>query len=321
MINMMFKFKEPSIKTKETMADVALNGSNKDYKNSIISKIKNLTNHKHVEITNSGNASIFIALSAVGDNITIPNQGAWHGFKQISKCLNKNITLLKTEYGIINPDDITELEDESSLILTSFAGYTGEQNLKEISKICREKSITLIEDASAGIGDRKNKLGNGKYSDIILTSTGSPKIINAGSGGIISTNNPKIFEKTKIQQKIVKPNEIILSGIDVELENVGKKLEDTITASSYLKNKLDDVIHQNKRGLNVIIKDPKPKDISWNLKQELKINKSGFITKCPNYNRVKEKAIAIEIKNLDYDCLKKDKLNHIIETVEKYKNN
>ncbi|MDO5848983.1 MAG: DegT/DnrJ/EryC1/StrS family aminotransferase [Methanobrevibacter sp.] len=317
---MTFKFKEPSLKTKETMADVALNGASKNYEESIVSKIKGHTGHENVRVTNSGNASIFIALSGVGENIIIPDQGAWNGFKQVANLLNKNITILKTEQGIIDSEDIEELENNSSLILTSFAGYSGEQNLKEISEACKEKSITIIEDASAGIGDRKKRLGNGEYSDIILTSTGSPKIINAGSGGIISTNNREIFENTKIQQKIVKPNEIILSGIDVELDNIEKKLENTINACSYLKNNLDNVIHQDKRGLNVIIKDQKPKDLSWNLKHELEINKSGFITKCPNYNRVKEKAVAIEIKNLDYCCLTKEKLDLIIEKVEKFKN-
>ena len=80
------------------------------------------------------------------------------------------------------------------------------------------------------------------------------------------------------------------------------------------------MIHPGKRGLNVIIKDSNPKELSWKLKQELKINKSGFITRCPNYNRIKEKAVAIEIKNLDYNCLTKEKLDYIIETAEKYRN-
>jgi hypothetical protein len=43
-----------------------------------------------------------------------------------------------------------------------------------------------------------------------------------------------------------------------------------------------------------------------------------MITKCPNYNRLKEKAVAIEIKNLDISCLNKDNLNEIIEIIKKY---
>lgn len=316
----MFKFKEPSIKTKKTIADIILNGSIKDYATSVNEKIKKHTGHKYSAITNSGNGSIYLALSSIGENLLIPDQGGWNGFKQIGKLLNKNITQVKTQQGLIDLEKLEEEENNQTLILTSFAGYTAEQNIKEISKICREKNITLIEDASAGIGDKKNKLGNGKYSDIIIASTGSPKIINAKQGGIISTKNKEILEKTKIQQKIIKPNQITEAAIDIELENIEKKLEKTIKACKYLKNNLENVIHKEKRGLNVIIKDPNPKELSWKLKKNLKINKSGFITKCPNYNRLKEKAIAIEIKNLDYNCLKKEKLDYIIETVENYRN-
>ena len=94
--------------------------------------------------------------------------------------------------------DELEINENSALIFTSFAGYTAEQDIERISKYCRNNDIMTIEDASAGIGDKKNKLGNGKYSDIIIASTGSPKMINVGSGGFITSNNEEIFKKTNI---------------------------------------------------------------------------------------------------------------------------
>ena len=45
-----------------------------------------------------------------------------------------------------------------------------------------------------------------------------------------------------------------------------------------------------------------------------------MITRCPNYNRVKEKAVAIEIKNLDISELEKDNLDRIIEVIKKHQN-
>lgn len=316
----MFKFKEPSMKTKKTIADVAINGASIDYNESVNKKLKKHTGHAYSTVTNSGNGSIYLALSATSENLIIPDQGAWNGFKQIGKLLNKNMTLIETQEGLVIPEKLEYMENGSTIILTSFAGYTADQNMKEISEVCREKDITIIEDASAGIGDRKKKVGNGKYSDIIIASTGSPKIINAGQGGILTTDNKEILEKTRIQQKITKATQITSAAIDSELENAEEKLEKTINACRYLKNNLEDVIHPEKRGLNVIVRDPNPKELSWKLKEKLKINKSGFITRCPNYNRIKEKAVAIEIKNLDYGCLTKENLDCIIETVEKYRN-
>ncbi|WP_405267217.1 DegT/DnrJ/EryC1/StrS family aminotransferase [Methanobrevibacter sp.] len=315
----MFKFKEPSQETREIMSKVALGEiANIDFEQSAIDKIRSLTNHSEVKITSSGNNSIFIALSSVEGDIIIPDQGGWHGFKQIAKFLNKNIITLKTDLGIINTDYLDELEinDKSALIFTSFAGYTAEQDTKAISKYCKSNSITTIEDASAGIGDSEKKLGNGKYSDIILASTGSPKIINVGSGGFISTDDEEILKATSLPQKLSKTSDIICSGIDSELDNVKENLELALNATCYLKKCIPSAIHANKRGVNIIIPHEDAKSISWNLKKSLPTDKSGFVTTCPNYNRVKQKAIAIEVKNLDYSCLKKEYLDKILEELK-----
>lgn len=313
----MFKFKTPSQKTLKIMSDVAKGNIKENYEDRCVEKIKGWTSHEFVEMTSSGNNSILIALSAIDGDIIVPDQGGWHGFKQIAKFLNKKLITLKTDLGIINPNymDDLEIKENSALIFTSFAGYSGEQDTKCISKYCKNNNITTIEDASAGIGDKKHNLGNGNYSDIILASTGSPKMINVGSGGFITTNNEEFFDKTKLPQKLSKTNEIICSGIDSELDLVEENLELTLNATEHLKNNISNVIHKDKRGVNVIISHDNAKEISWNLKKSLPIDKSGFITTCPNYNRVKQKAIAIEIKNLSYECLKKDYLDKIIDEV------
>lgn len=311
----MFKFKTPSQETKEIMSKVASGQINKDYEKSAIDKIKKLTGHEHAKITTSGNNSIFIALAAIEGDIIIPDQGGWHGFKQIAKFLNKDIITLKTDLGLVNPNylDDLEIKENSALIFTSFAGYTAEQDIEGITKYCRDNNITTIEDASAGIGDN-DKLG--KYSDIIIASTGSPKMINVGSGGFITTNNEDIFKKTSLPQKLSKTSQIVCSGIDSEIDNVGKNLELTLNAIDYLKKRIPNTIHANKRGVNVIIQHDDAKSICWDLKKSLTTDKSGFITTCPNYNRVKTKAIAIEIKNLDYECLKKEYMDKILEELK-----
>lgn len=298
------------------MSEVALGKTNTNFEEICTEKIKQLTEKEEVKITSSGNNSIFIALAAIKGDIIIPDEGGWHGFKQIAKFLNKNVITLKTNSGLINPTYIDELDitEDSALIYTSFAGYCAEQNTKKISEYCKNNGIITIEDASAGIGDTRNKLG--RYSDIILASTGSPKIINVGQGGFIATNDSEIFKESKTPQKLSKTSEIICSGIDSELKNVGEKLELTLNATKYLKKHINNNLHSNKRGINVIIPHDDAKSISWNLKKRLTIDKSGFITTCPNYNRVKEKAIAIEIKNLDYSCLEKKYLDKIIEEIE-----
>ena len=117
-------------------------------------------------------------------------------------------------------------------------------------------------------------------------------------------------------QKLSKASEIICGGMDCELDNAEENLQITLDATDYIKKHLTNTLHPDKRGINVIIPHEDAKSVGWNLKQNLKTDKRGFITTCPNYNRVKAKAIAIEIKNLDYRCLEKKNLDKIIEEME-----
>ncbi|MBR6928245.1 MAG: DegT/DnrJ/EryC1/StrS aminotransferase family protein [Methanobrevibacter sp.] len=312
---MMFRFKRPGRKTLDIMSEVAKGNVDKNFEESCIAKIRDLTTKEHVKMTSSGNNSIFIALSAITGDIIIPDQGGWHGFKQIAKFLDKNIVTLKTDAGLINTDYLDELEisEGSALIFTSFAGYTAEQDIRSIVSYCKDNSITTIEDASAGIGDSENRLGC--RSDIILASTGSPKIINVGSGGFIATDDDDVFTRTSLPQKLSKTTEIICSGIDNEIDNVSKNLQVSLNATEHVKKHIPNTLHADKRGINVIIPHENSKSICWDLKKTLTTDKSGIITTCPNYNRVKQKAICIEIKNLDYACLEKENLDIIIDEV------
>ena len=318
MINMLFEFKTPKNETKQIMSDVASGKlENTTFEKDCEIRVCELTSAEHGRITSSGNNSIFAALNSVNGSVIIPDQGAWHGFKQIAKFLKKEIILLKTDLGLINPNEIDELDipDDSALIYTSFAGYTAEQDVKAISKYCKSNGITTIEDASAGIGDEKKILGSCRNSDIVIASTGQPKIINVGSGGFICSNDENIFRESSLPLKLSKTNEIISSGIYEELKSVERNLQVTVNATNYLKKHIPNTIHSDKRGVNLIIRDDDSKEKTWKLKKVLPINRSGFITQCPNYNRVKAKAISIEIKNLNYNCLQKEYLDEIISAI------
>ena len=310
----MFKFKTPSKETLKLMSEVANKKVNEDFENKSIELIKKLTKKENAKITSSGNNSILISLNSIEGDVIIPDQGGWHGFKQIAKFLGKNIITLKTDTGLINTRYLDEIEfkENSALIFTSFAAYTAEQNIKKIAQYCKNNNIISIEDASAGIGDKKDL---GKYCDIILASSGSPKMINVESGGLIAFDNNDILKKSSIPLKLSKTSKIICSGIYSELKNVSKNLELAINATQHIKKHIPNTLHPNKRGVNIIIPHENATEISWNLKKKLKTDTHSMITTCPNYNRVKQKAICIEIKNLNYNCLTKDKQKIIIEEI------
>jgi hypothetical protein len=323
-----FQFKKLSNESKIDISKAFQSNEDNSYLIDGEDKISHVTFHENVGLVNSGNSAILIALNSINSPILIPNQGAWHGFKQIAKFLNKEIIEFKTNQGLINIDYIQDTLDQlklnknsyykGAIALTSFAGYTAEQPIKEIAKFTSENDLILIEDASGGILDDKKNLGNGKYSDIIVSSMGSYKIINLTYGGFISTNNQEIFENSKLLLKTLSLNNEIAKGLVLEIKNGEEAFKIAIKSCKYLKKNLDDVIHPDKRGLNVITSSNNPKKSVINLRNKFNL-KGSFITRCPNYNRLKEKAVAIEIKNLSPKSLNKESLDYIIDIVSNFK--
>ena len=335
---MNLKFKKPSKETQMAMSKVASGEDNQDYHSLAEDKLASITNHTNAKLVNSGNSAIMAAMNSIDGAILIPDQGAWNGFKQIAKFLNKDLITVKTNKGLIDLDNLYEsiisssennlvdLDDEnnkSALFLTSFAAYTAEQDMKAICDFAHKNNILVVEDASGAIGDYENRLANGDYSDIIIGSTGSPKIVNVEDGGFITTNDETLFEKSNLLLKTMKASNITSCGIYNELDYAEENLKRTIDACSSLKEKIEketnfSVFHGDKRGINVIMETDDPKSLSYKLRQEFVLDSHGMITKCPNYNRLKEKAVAIEIKNLDLSCLTYDNLDEMIFVLNKF---
>ena len=102
--------------------------------------------------------------------------------------------------------------------------------------------------------------------------------------------------------------------VETDWYNVRYIINDKLTISTSSRGNF----YLDKRGINVILKTDDAKKLSYDLRHELVLDSHGMITKCPNYNRLKEKAVAIEIKNLDISCLNKDNLDEIVEIIKKY---
>ena len=127
---MQFEFKTPKDETLKTMSDVASGKlNNTDFEKECENKVCELTNSEHAKITSSGNNSIFVALSSIKGDVIIPDQGGWHGFKQIAKFLNKNIITLKTDLGLINPYELDIVLPELHLAIEFNGNHWHEEGI------------------------------------------------------------------------------------------------------------------------------------------------------------------------------------------------
>lgn len=89
------------------------------------------------------------------------------------------------------------------IVPVDFAGLP--VNLEEFRELADRHSLWLIEDAAHAPGGYfvdseglKNKCGNGKYADCAVFSFHPVKHIACGEGGMVTTNNKKIYELLKL---------------------------------------------------------------------------------------------------------------------------
>lgn len=324
MIQLELHFKKPSKEARKAMCEAAIridHASNRGFDEVKLAQdeISNFTNHEHVKIVNSGNSAILAAMSSFKDKILIPDQGGWIGFKNMAEFLGLETIEVPTKLGIVNPEVVEDTINKyrpEALFITSFAGYIAEQPVKGLFDVCDDRNIVLVEDISGGIGDIEKKLGNGDHAHVIVASTGSPKIVNVGNGGFVSTNDNEIFKKSKAILKTLKASPITCAGISEEIKNAPQLLSKTIEACDIIKKEFRSAIYSNKRGITVALETNDPKKIGYLLRQKLKADGRSIITVCPRYERVMIDAVCLEIKNLDVQCLENDSLKEIIQIVK-----
>jgi|SRR5690554_153361 len=91
----------------------------------------------------------------------------------------------------------------SGIVPVDFAGLP--VNLEEFRKLADEYNLWIIEDAAHSPGgsfiDSKgvvNKCGNGQYADLAVFSFHPVKHIACGEGGMVTTNDEKLYELLKL---------------------------------------------------------------------------------------------------------------------------
>ncbi len=314
----MLNFKKISDDTAEIMKDAV--GSKKDYYSVAVNKIQKLTKSNETHILNSANSCLLVIAEKIGEPVLVADQGGWNGFIKSCEIFDKKVEYLPTDDGVVNIKELEKYLKEheiKSLYITSLAGYTAKQPLKEIQEVCNIYDVLLIVDISGSVGDEEIY----NYGDIQVASTGSPKIINIENGGFINNITQKI-ELNKHILKTLKADNITCAGISHEIVKSVEIREKTIEMNQYLKDKLvkllseDDihnVIYPEYHGLNTMItveSKSKAKKLAYNIRQRIEID-GNIITTGPNYNRIKKACVIIETKNLDVNSLTEKNMDYI----------
>jgi len=317
-------FKNPAEETRQAMCDASLEMGNrprtKEYRESAEESIEKITGHDHARVLSSGNAAIMAAMANIEGLVMIPDQGGWSGFRKMAEFLGRTVLYLPTSEGVVDEEILEEQlkqKKPDALFITSFAGYMAEQPVKAIFEICEDQGVLLVEDASGSVGDPEGNLANGDHSHVLVASTGSPKVVNVGNGGFISTSDPQKFQDTGFLLKTLQASPVTCAGLREEIKKAPLNLVKNIDACKFIKKELKTCLHPDKRGINVTVPVDEPKKIGRTMRQALNVKGGGMITTCPRYDRIKQPAVCLEIKNLDINCLSRDNLQEIVATVHR----
>jgi perosamine synthetase len=163
---------------------------------------KKFVGAKYAIATTSGTAAIFLSLIGSGikpnDEVIIPN------ITFIATASAVKLAGAKPVLAEVNEKDFTiSLESVKKKITKKTKGIIPvhlngrNTNLDELIEISNKFNLKIIEDASQGLGSKYKKKFQGSIGDVAAFSLAPSKIITTGQGGMITTNNFKIYDKIK----------------------------------------------------------------------------------------------------------------------------
>ena len=173
------------------------------YINEFESKFKKYSNSKYAISTSSCTGALHLALAAIGlkkgDEVIVPELTWVSSVSPILFLEGKPVFADVEESGFcIDPVSVKKLITKKTKAIICVGLYGNVPEMKELSKIAKEKKIYLIEDVAESLGSKFNKKNLGTYGDIAVYSFNGTKITVTGEGGMITTNSKKINDRIQI---------------------------------------------------------------------------------------------------------------------------
>jgi len=104
------------------------------------------------------------------------------------------------EQGLLNASKLGEKLGEKTKVVVPvhYSGFSCEMDA--MGEMCKQKGITVLEDASHAIGAKfkGKKVGGCEWSDMSVFSFHPVKHVTTGEGGAITTNDKKLYDKMQM---------------------------------------------------------------------------------------------------------------------------
>jgi len=161
--------------------------------------IRDYMNVKHCSMVSSGTAALICALLAcdVGkdDEVIVPAYTMVATLNAVKSTGATPVLVdVSNETWTITPCAVLAAMTSKTKAVIHVSLNNRDAGLSEISKVCKDNSVFLIEDAAQSVGC----LRYGTVGDVACFSLSTPKIISTGQGGFTVTNNDSIASKIRM---------------------------------------------------------------------------------------------------------------------------
>jgi perosamine synthetase len=201
------------------------------------SSLRNFLNVKHVISVNSGTAALHAALLALnidaGDEVLLPsftfvataNAVIASGAKPVFVDIN-------TKDYTIDLNDLKRKISKKSKAIIPVHLYGHPSDLDELNEIAGQNSLSIIEDACQSLGSIYNKKQTGTFGIMGCFSMYASKVLTAGEGGAIVTNDDGLADTLKMIR-----NHGMVEGYDTRILGLNYRLPELSAAIAKIQMK------------------------------------------------------------------------------------
>ena len=157
---------------------------------------------KYAIAVNSGTSALEIPLRSLDvkeHSVIVPTNTFFATPASAIHAVGKVIFSDVTENLCIDPESVKEniREDTKGIIVVHIGGIVAPQ-IKEIQEICEDHNLFLIEDAAHAHGSTLDGKMAGSFGDAAAFSFYPTKVMTSGEGGMITTDDKKIYERALV---------------------------------------------------------------------------------------------------------------------------
>ena len=157
---------------------------------------------KYAVAVNSGTSALEIPLRALdvkGHSVVVPTNTFFATPASVIHAGGKVIFADVTENLCIDPESVNEKirEGTKGVIVVHIGGIISPQ-IKEIQEICEDRNLFLIEDAAHAHGSTLDMEMAGGFGNAAAFSFYPTKVMTSGEGGMITTDDKKIYERALV---------------------------------------------------------------------------------------------------------------------------